>query len=306
MTLRHPHYDTVLLENQTLSDGEVLRIACALVQATGKLTVLTEPPGAWIERDGTRLAEGTPVTLDGLPAGRAELTLGALEYETIRVLADIPKDGVGTLERTLRRIPHGTLTLELDPSDATVTLPDIEPAYRAGMRLPEGEHRVTARRPGYREVTQTVVVSGDTRTRIALVLNQPGETFSDALASGGAGPEMVVVPEGSFRMGCVSGRDCEDDEHPVHEVTIPQPFALSVYEVTFADWEACANAGGCSRYRPHDPGWGRGNRPVINVSWEEAQSYVSWLSRETGEVYRLPSESEWEYAARAGTATSYS
>ena len=150
-------------------------------------------------------------------------------------------------------------------------------------------------------------LAGDTRTRIALALNQPGETFSDALASGGAGPEMVVVPEGSFRMGCVSGRDCEGDEHPVHQVTIPQPFALSVYEVTFADWEACANAGGCSRHRPRDPaGWGRGNRPVIDVSWEDAQSYVSWLSRETGEVYRLPSESEWEYAARAGTATSYS
>ena len=307
VTLRHPDYGTVRLDDQRLADGRVLRIVREMTRATGALTIITQPADAWIERDGERLAEGTPVTLENLQAGSARLVLGAHEHRSVTVQVDVPKDGVAMLERTLVPIPYGTLTLEVVPADATVKLPDIEPAYRAGMRLPEGEHRVTARRPGYREVTQTVVVSGDTRTRIALALNQPGETFSDALASGGAGPEMVVVPEGSFRMGCVSGRDCEDDEHPVHQVTIPQPFALSVYEVTFADWEACANAGGCSRHLPRDPaGWGRGNRPVNAMSWEDAQSYVSWLSRETGEVYRLPSESEWEYAARAGTATSYS
>ena len=375
VTLRHPHYDTVLLEDQTFADGEVLRIERTLSRAAGKLTVLTEPAAVWIERDGTRLAEGTPVTLDGLPAGPLELTLGAVEHETIRVEVDIPKDGVGALERTLRRIPHGTLTLELEPPDATVTLPDIEPPYRAGMRLPEGEHRVTIRGAGYRDMTRTVTVSDDTRTRIVLEVDpqpftvettpaeatvalvglaeeyragirlppgeyvvrvsaegylaheetvrhgldptriavalesaipQPGETFTDALGSGGEGPRMVVLPAGAFRMGCVTGRDCDDDERPVHEVTIPQPFALSVYEVTFADWEACTNAGGCNRYRSDDRGWGRGNRPVINVNWEDAQSYTSWLSRETAAVYRLPSESEWEYAARGGTATRYS
>ena len=126
-----------------------------------------------------------------------------------------------------------------------------------------------------------------------------------ATALPAAMPEMVVIPAGTFRMGCVSGRDCEDDEFPVHDVTIPQAFEVSVYEVTFAQWDACVAGGGCGGYRPYDEGWGRGNRPVINVSWEDAQAFVSWLSRYTGEDYRLLSEAEWEYVARAGTETAY-
>ena len=116
--------------------------------------------------------------------------------------------------------------------------------------------------------------------------------------------KMVVVPAGTFQMGCVSGRDCEDDEHPLHPVTISRPFALSRHEVTFDEYDRFAAATG--RSRPDDEGWGRGRRPVVNVSWDDAQAYVSWLSSETGVRYRLPSEAEWEYAARAGTTTAYS
>ena len=88
-------------------------------------------------------------------------------------------------------------------------------------------------------------------------------------------------------------------------MSIGQSFALSKFEVTFAQWDACVVDGGCNGYRPDDLGWERGSRPVIQVSWEDAQTYVSWLSRSTGENYRLPSESEWEYAARAGSTTQY-
>ena len=119
-------------------------------------------------------------------------------------------------------------------------------------------------------------------------------------------PEMVVVSAGSFRMGCVSGQDCDDWLKPVHRVTIAAPFAGGKYEVTFAEWGACVADGGCDGYRPRDEGWGRGNRPVINVSWNDVQTYVLWLSEKTGKTYRLLSEAEWEYVARAGSETRYS
>ena len=130
---------------------------------------------------------------------------------------------------------------------------------------------------------------------------QPGQTFSDALSSGGQGPEMVVIPAGRFYMGCVSGQDCYDDEMPIHGVTIPQAFAVSKYEVTFEDYDRFTYPN-----RVDDVGWGRGSRPVINVSWDDAQEYVAWLSGQTGQTYRLLSEAEWEYVARAGSSTAYS
>ena len=130
---------------------------------------------------------------------------------------------------------------------------------------------------------------------------QPGESFADPLSSGGQGPEMVVVPAGSFSMGCVSGLDCYDDEKPVREVTISQPFAVSKYEITFEDYDRFSAPDAVD-----DEGWGRGRLPVMKVSWNDASDYVAWLSVQTGESYRLLSEAEWEYVARAGSATKYS
>ncbi len=128
---------------------------------------------------------------------------------------------------------------------------------------------------------------------------QAGETFRDCADC----PEMVVIPAGSFMMGSPAGEAGRyDDEGPRHRVTIPRAFALGKYEVTFAEWDACVRGGGCS-HRPMDLYWGRGNRPVMNVNWDDAKEYMRWLSRKTGRDYRLPSEAEWEYAARAGTTT---
>ena len=114
-------------------------------------------------------------------------------------------------------------------------------------------------------------------------------------------PKMVVVPQGTFTMGSPASEEGSGDwERPQHQVTISNPFAVGKFEVTFREWDACVSEGGCS-HRPDDNGWGRGSRPVINVIWDDAQQYVSWLSRKTGKLYRLLSESEWEYVARAGT-----
>lgn len=129
---------------------------------------------------------------------------------------------------------------------------------------------------------------------------QPGNRYRDCPEC----PEMVVVSAGTFTMG---SPDSEQGrfayEGPQHSVRIATPFAVGVYEVSFAEWDACVRAGGCARYSPEDRGWGRGNLPVMNVSWEDAQRYVRWLSRKTGENYRLPTEAEWEYVARGGTPT---
>ena len=118
-------------------------------------------------------------------------------------------------------------------------------------------------------------------------------------------PEMVVVPAGTFAMGSSqTDKQADNSEFPQHTVTIAKPFAVSIYELTFADWDTCVAAGGCNDYKPSDES-GRGERPVINVSWDDAQAYAAWLSQVTGKTYRLLSEAEYEYAARAGTTTEY-
>jgi len=129
-----------------------------------------------------------------------------------------------------------------------------------------------------------------------------GESFEDCPEC----PEMVVVPAGSFMMGSPESEEGRREaEGPQHEVKIPQPFAVGKFEVTWDKWEACVAAGGCT-HNPDDEGWGRGNRPVIKISWNHAQAYAKWLSEKTGKTYRLLSEAEWEYAARSGTTGPFS
>ena len=120
-------------------------------------------------------------------------------------------------------------------------------------------------------------------------------------------PEMVALPAGSFMMGSDKATDPDHDptEAPRHLVQLARSFAVSRFEVTFDEWDACVAEGGCNGYRSSDSGWGRGRRPVINVSWADAKAYVAWLSARTGKPYRLLSEAEWEYAARAGSTTRY-
>ena len=175
--------------------------------------------------------------------------------------------------------------------------------YEPGMELVAGNYRIEVNAPGYesREVLVDHGPDGPTILEVDLErIFEPGDVFTDELASGGQGPEMVVIPTGTFLMGCVSGQNCRDEELPVHDVTILEAFAVSTYEIKFEDWDRCVTNGGCSGYRPNDEGWGRGTRPVINVSWDDAQTYVSWMSSQTGQSYRLLSEAEWEYVARAG------
>lgn len=130
-------------------------------------------------------------------------------------------------------------------------------------------------------------------------LLKPGDSFRECKSDC---PEMVVVPAGSFTMGSSpAGKDSSNVEGPQHTVTFAKPIAVSKYELTFADWNACVAGGGCDGYKPA----GVNQIPVDKVNWYDAQSYVGWLSQVTGKAYRLLSEAEYEYATRAGTTTEY-
>lgn len=145
------------------------------------------------------------------------------------------------------------------------------------------------------------------------------ETFRDCSQC----PEMTVIPAGTFKMGSPQA-ELSANEGPQHSVTIRKPFAVGIYNVTFDQWDACVIDGACEGNSPSSQGWGRGNRPVINVSWYDAQLYVAWLNERVRSSvqgasapppdasatppsgpYRLLTEAEWEYAARAGTTTAY-
>jgi formylglycine-generating enzyme required for sulfatase activity len=130
---------------------------------------------------------------------------------------------------------------------------------------------------------------------------RPGKRFRDCADC----PEMVVVPAGSYWQGAEESSPLAlKTEKPRRTVTIAEPFAVGVYEITMAQWDQCVADGGCDE-EPVDNGWGRGDRPVIMVSWNDAQQFVSWLSGKTGQSYSLPSESQWEYFARAGEETDW-
>jgi formylglycine-generating enzyme required for sulfatase activity len=172
-------------------------------------------------------------------------------------------------------------------------------ASSLGEELYWGERPVATRQaPSPAPTTPGPATAGAPTSTPGEVVGQgfkPGEIFRDCPDC----PELVVVPAGSFDMG--SSRQYES---PVHPVIIAKPFAIGRHEVTFDEWDKCADEGGC-KHRPDDRQWGRGDRPVINVNWLDAKAFTVWLSRKTGQTYRLPSEAEWEYATRGGTETPY-
>ena len=219
---------------------------------------------------------------------------------------------------TLTPAAGATVQVSWATSDRTAT---------AGSDYRAASGRLTFR-AGQTSQQITVLVLGDLLSepdeQFTVTLHSPSNaTLADATATGtirddddrapavdtfrdcDACPQMVTVPAGSYLMGSPdteAGRHADEEQRMV---TITDPFAVGVYEVTFAQWDACVAGGGCGGHRPDDGGWGRGRQPVVDVSWEDARAYVAWLSAETGEDYRLLTEAEWEYVARAGTTTPF-
>ena len=173
----------------------------------------------------------------------------------------------------------------------------------------------------HRKILEVIrVIAGDREMRREIQIKAgSGEVFRDIEEAWC--PELVIVPAGRFRMGSTDAEietltndwgDYFQEEAPQHEVTIPDAFAVGKYALSFAEWdfaqsdERWPEITGMDARRPNDEGWGRDRRPVIDVSWRDARAYAAWLSERTGQKYRLLSESEWEYACRAGTTTTFS
>ena len=188
---------------------------------------------------------------------------------------------------------------------ASIDLPQLAPdetVSATAVDAPEEVAEVAAPEPLVESVATTPeVVAPATASDVPPNRVVPGNTFRDALKGGAKGPAMVELPAGNYQMGS-PGNSLNYDEVPRHAVSVPA-FAVSQYEVTFAEYDRFARATG--RRLPYDESWGRGDRPVVNVSWSDARAYTRWLSDQTGKSYRLPSEAEWEYAARAGSLTNF-
>jgi formylglycine-generating enzyme required for sulfatase activity len=231
-----------------------------------------------------------PVLIDGArppPAERLPVEFKPLSRRhAVPVRADTFHADVNGLIKFLREFLNAASGL--NPEDARAA---IDAADRR-RRLAEAEEQAGSAR--HKAESQIQLRIGDGRNDDIHWLGP----FKDVPSA----PEMVVVPAGSFLMGSRDGRDAE---RPQHKVTIARPFAVGRFAVTFEEWDAAYGGGGV-KHEPGDEGWGRGRRPVINVSWEDALAYVGWLSQETGKSYRLLSEAEWEYCCRAGTTTEYS
>lgn len=235
---------------------------------------------------------------------------------------------------------QGMLKIVTDPGDAQLFIngerkgnSPAEAGLSFAIKLSEGEYTITAVKvvedglAEYYGEKSDVFVAKDSMQSVALDLEKreteagrlareerekkeklareerergKREALREKYPSGIPEPKMVAIPGGSFMMGSNEN----SDEKPVHAVTL-SPFSMSATEVTFAQYDACVAFGGCDHY-PDDRGWGRGERPVINVSWDDAQQYIQWLNKETGKNYGLPTEAQWEYAARAGSSTKYS
>ncbi len=197
--------------------------------------------------------------------------------------------------------PRYELRVTPEPENARVRILNIADRYYPGIPLLPGRYHIETSHAGYDTDMRWIDVEDEAVTLPVSLRKTPvaGATFHNDLSDGDRGPEMVIVPAGRFTMGS----KLDNRSMPERRVHIPRAFAISRFEITFADYDKFARA--TDRPLPDDQRWGRDNRPVINVSWNDAQAYVAWLSETTGKRYRLPSEAEWEYAARAGTNTTF-
>jgi formylglycine-generating enzyme required for sulfatase activity/serine/threonine protein kinase len=278
-------------------DPPIETLTQQVLETTGQLWITTWPANAQVD-----ILDIVPSYSAGMPLklGRYGIKVKATGYQDKIEFVDIVS---GNNTVTIKLDPQevktpqppviGQLWITTRPNNAQIVLLDIDPSYSAGMKLSPGRYRIKLIAAGYQDKIETIDVGSGANN---LTISLTREVVNIPL------PKMITISGGSLQMGSDNGGS---NEKPVHTVTI-QSFNMGQSEITFTQWDACVDGGGCT-YKPHDEGWGRGNRPVINVSYKDiAGEFIPWINKTTGNSYRLPSEAEWEYAARAGRTSRYS
>ena len=313
--VRSYQMETELRETGYLDAASARALLAVTVPSDATATTAADPSRVFLA-SGITLSDWVLLAEDRLQSGdyRSLLVEGAGHMRNfgaipgVAAVVDRAIDGLVKDIRVMDEVSARSALVSVkrikDVSGGRVVLHRIE--AKAHSRLGRFEQAAQAYRFWLREASvdhperKKMAIALQTVLRGEIPLDATGR-FRDCAEC----PEMVVLPAGTYRMGSAPDEeDRYDDEGPIHEVTIPDPIAVGAHEVTFSEWDACRREGGCT-HNPPDNGWGRENRPVVNVSWEDTREYVRWLSGKTGKKYRLLSESEWEYAARAGTTTRY-
>ncbi|MEZ5550558.1 MAG: SUMF1/EgtB/PvdO family nonheme iron enzyme [Pseudomonadales bacterium] len=375
LEVEHPEFEVISETVDAIRGADIVR-QLQLQVGRGKLRLLSNPRGAWVEVDGQRLPEVTP-TEATVDSGERRISMGLPERRTVEQLLRLESGAEREVNLDLEVEPHGSLTLRLSPGDARVILPELDLNYVAGIRLPVGEYLLRISRVGYvsRDIRYTIRSgdnqprvdlqrargglqvdttpgdaqvtvsyhdeSGRQRTldyrpdlqlpvgpvevrasrmglrsayrrlnltegtrRVSLTLSgagfKPGERIEDPLQIGGHGPVMLVLPPGEFTMGSDAG---PPSLQPARHIRLTQPVAMSMTEIRIGDYRLFETTTGRGSDRRLNGV--REDEPVRYVDWNDAVAYADWLSTQTGARYRLPSEAEWEYAARAGSPGDY-
>ena len=245
-----------------------------------------------------------------LPVGTYRVRVMAEGYlTTYRNIEVSEESGPVNIALEVDPNPKIPFAVSVRPEHAIVTIADSDGnliEHTPGSMLQAGEYRIEASADGFR--TGIVQVEHSEIKQIHEISLIVKWQFAGEFKECERCPDMVIVSGGKYQMGSPwrsRNRDASVNvnETPQREVEISS-VAVARYETTFDQWEACVEAGGCNGHVP-EAKWGRGSMPVMNVNWNDAQAYVDWLSRKSETKYRLPSEAEWEYLARAGTATNY-
>lgn len=259
-----------ILMRWVLTPGMIIQWVQEQFKGDGTLEIITEPGGAQIFINGK--PEGTS-TLKGEKPFSIKLKHGTYTIEALLpVSRDEEQYGIDA-DIPVWADDTNTVTIVLEPRETAAVKND-----RSAL---EQKQRADEEAFGRKQFGRFLTL-------------HPGGCIE---------PTMIDIPSGRFRMGCgAADKDGNSGERPAHWVTL-KAYKISATEVTFYEWDAFSAETGAKR--PSDEGWGRGMRPVINVSWNDAQGYIAWLNKMTGKHYRLPTEAQWEYAARAGTTTAY-